>query len=111
MLRAVIWMSDADFRQGKKSLDTGHDLRQLLTAVRDLGLLRSHDEDANLQASVQKVGRLWYNNLRFASARHVESWWRGLGEVHKRRTLKQASTDYFDACSAIIKRCERLCGR
>jgi hypothetical protein len=40
-LRAVLWRADTEIQQGKKSLDTGHDLRQLLTNVRNLGLLRA----------------------------------------------------------------------
>jgi len=108
MLRAVIWFRDAEIQQGKKSLETGHDLRQLLAAVRDLGLLGRHDD---LETTVQTVGRLWSNNLRFASSRYVETFWWGLGEVGKRRTMKQATAAYFDACHAIIKRCEPLCAR
>src|SRR5437868_5561990 len=47
MLRAVIWKADEEIRQGKKSLESGHDLRELLTLVRSLGLLPSggrHDQ-------------------------------------------------------------------
>src|SRR3712207_3974070 len=63
MLRALIWLSDAELRRRQKSLETGHDLRELLTAVRDLGLLRPDGRD-ELEAAVQRVGRLWVNNLR-----------------------------------------------
>ena len=35
-------------------------------------------------------------------------WWQ-LGEVAGKRTLKKASFDYDDACSAVVKRCEVLC--
>ena len=111
MLRAVIWTTDIEIQQGKKSLETGHDLRQLLAIVRDLGLLHDGGRDDELEVHVQTVGRLWMNNLRFASARYVETWWWGLGEVHKRRTMKQAATAFFAAASAIIKRCDRLCDR
>ena len=43
MLRAIIWKRDADVRAGKKSLETGHDLRQLLVHVKNLGLLNFPD--------------------------------------------------------------------
>src|SRR5947207_2332465 len=47
MLRAVIWKRDLPIRLGLKSLETGHDVRELLAMVRDLGLLRSdgHDDE------------------------------------------------------------------
>src|SRR3954453_12452082 len=107
-LRAVLWKSDPEIQQGKKSLDTGHDLRRLLTDVRNFGLLRAGPEDA-LVADVQHVARLWYNNMRFASARAIETRWFNLGEVASHRTFKQASYEFYNACSAVIKRCEALC--
>jgi hypothetical protein len=33
MLRAVIWKSDSEYSTGKKSLETGHNLRDMLTLV------------------------------------------------------------------------------
>jgi hypothetical protein len=108
-LRAVLWMADLEIQQGKKSLDTGHDLRQLPTNVRNLGLLRAGGRDDPLITDVQHVARLWYNNMRFASARAIETRWYDLGEVTGRWTFKQASYDFYDACSAVVKRCEALC--
>ncbi len=107
MLRALIWKNDADIQQGKKSLSTGHGLRELLTHVSN-SLKQEGERDEQLQSDVQKVARLWFNNLRFASTRFVERWWRQIGEVDGGRTLKRASREYYDACSAIIKRCEVL---
>jgi hypothetical protein len=108
-LRAVLWKADPEIQQGKKSLDTGHDLRRLLTNVRNLGLLRAGGPDDPLIAAVQRVARLWYNNMRFASSRAVETKWFELGEVSRKRTMKQAVTEFYDACSVVIKRCEALC--
>jgi hypothetical protein len=108
-LRAVLWKADPQLQQGKKSLDTGHDLRRLLTNVRNLGLLRVGGPDDPLIAAVQHVARLWYNNMRFASSRAVETRWYQLGEVTGKRTIKQAASEFYDACSAVIKRCEALC--
>lgn len=39
MFRALIWKSDPDYRSGRKSLETEHDLGKLLTMVGNLGLL------------------------------------------------------------------------
>ena len=69
MLRAVIWDRDAAVRRGARSLDTGHDLRELLAHVRDLGLLDADRRDERFAAAVQRVGRLWFNNMRFASSK------------------------------------------
>jgi hypothetical protein len=108
-LRAVLWKADLEIQQGKKSLDTGHDLRRLLTNVRNLGLLHTGGPHNLLITDVQHVARLWYNNMRFASARAIETRWHHLGEVSGHRTFKQAAYDFYDACSAVIKRCEAIC--
>ncbi len=112
MLRAVIWKRDADVRAGQKSLDTGHDLRDLLIHVRNLGLLSpAKPEDDILDEKVQKIGRLWFNNMRFVSSKYLETRWHRLGEVHKTRTLKQAADSFYFACAQVLKRCEVLCQR
>lgn len=108
-LRAVLWKADTEIQQGKKSLDTGHDLRQLLTNVRNLGLLRAGGPDDPLIAAVEHVARLWYNNMRFASSRALQTRWNQLGEVTRRWTFKQATDAFYNSCSIIIKRCEAIC--
>ena len=110
MLRAVIWKRDADVRAGKKSLDTGHNLRDLLTHVRNLGLLSaSGPGNARLDERVQRIAQLWFNNMRFASSRFVETHWFKLGELRKGRTMKQATESFCFDCEDVLKRCEVLC--
>ena len=112
MLRAVIWKRDADVRAGKKSLETGHDLRELLIHVRNLGLIASSKpEDNGIEEQVQRIGRLWFNNMRFASSKFLETRWYVLGEIGKGRTLKQAAQTFYFSCAAVLKRCEILCQR
>jgi hypothetical protein len=112
MLRAVIWNRDADVRSGKKSLETGHDLRELLTHVRNLGLLDPFDRASDeLEVKVQQIAQMWFNNMRFASSRFVETRWFWLGEVRKGRTMKQAVESFCLDCQDILKRCEVLCRR
>jgi hypothetical protein len=108
-LRAVLWKHDTELQQGKKSLDTRHDLQRLLTNVRNLGLLQAGGPNDPLIAAVQHVTRLWYNNMRFASSRAVETRWHRIGEVNAARSMKQVTAAFFDACSVIVKRCEVLC--
>jgi len=108
MLRGLIWKSDTDVRRAKTSLDTGHDLRELVTRISNLGLLRADGHDDDFVASVQRIARLWFNNMRFASSRFVETRWWKLKEVRRKRTFKEASSDYFNACSAVVRRCEAL---
>jgi hypothetical protein len=110
-LRAVLWKNDLDIQQGKKSLDTGHDLRALLESVRNLGLLRAGGRDDSFTTAVQHVARLWYNNMRFAAANGVEKKWSLLGEVSRNRSFKLAAGEFYDACSIMVKRCEALCSR
>src|SRR6266550_4904856 len=52
VLRAVIWERDVEIRRGRKSLETGHDLRQLLVLVRKLGLLRPAGREDEFEAAV-----------------------------------------------------------
>ena len=108
MLRGLIWRQDDDVRSGKKSLDTGHDLRHLLTEVRRLGLLGSNDRDITFMANVQQVARLWSNNLRFASSTQLQAHWRSIGELQNKHGMKAASQSYYEACVAVVKRCETL---
>ena len=108
MLRAVMWKGDPDYAAGRKSLETGHDLREMLRRARNLGVLRQSDVRDSIVADVQKVGRLWLNNMRFLSTARVRSIWYKQGEVHGKRDMGQAAREYYDACSAIIKRCEAL---
>src|SRR5579864_6790835 len=65
ILRAVIWKSDPDYLLGRKALETGHDLRDLLKLVRNLGVLRHHSLRDSLTVDVETISRLWWNNMRF----------------------------------------------
>jgi hypothetical protein len=111
MLRAVIWKRDRDVQTGRKSLETGHDLRELLVHVNNLGMLSTSESDDDLKEQVQHIARLWFNNLRYAPSRFLETRWYNLGEVGRNRTLKQASESFYFACERVIKRCEVLCQR
>lgn len=109
MLRAVIWVSDYEYAVGKKSLDTGHDMRHVLKLVRNLGVLRDHEVRDSMAANVQKIARLWWNNMRFLPGTKIEDIWYNLGEIDKgRRTMKLAARDFYNACSAVVKRCEAV---
>jgi len=104
----MIWKSDSDYATGKKALDTGHDLREMLRLVRNLGVLRDNNLRDSIAADVQKIARLWWNNMRFLPTTRIRAQWYNLGEITGKRTMKQASQDSYDACCAIVKRCEAL---
>jgi len=114
IFRALVWKSDSDVRQGRSSLDTGHDLRELLGLLRNLGVFGTMPagERRMLEERVLRVSRLWYNNMRFAASKHIETRWRRAGEFGRGRpskTFKEAVAAFFSDCSAIIRRCEELC--
>ncbi|HET6250093.1 MAG TPA: hypothetical protein VFE47_20550 [Tepidisphaeraceae bacterium] len=111
MLRALIWKLDAGIRQQKKTLETGHDLRELFQYASPLFPSEFQHEKKLLDVQIQHVGRLWYNNMRFASSRYVETRWFALGEVNRKRTMKQATALFFDVCGDIVSRCEVICGK
>jgi hypothetical protein len=108
MLRALIWKNDPELRANIRSLDTGHDLRELLAHVRKLGVLTDDEDDQAIAGDIQLVGRLWFNNMRFVSTKRLKTIWWQRGEIRGKRTLKAAVNDYYDACSAVVKRCEVL---
>jgi hypothetical protein len=109
MLRAVVWKADAGYSTGKKSLDTGHDLKKLLQLVANLGILQEGEHRKELASNIQYVARLWFNNLRYVSTEQLQRNWRQSKEIHSQWTLKQATESYYNACSKIVKRCEALC--
>ena len=108
MLRAVIWKSDAGYAIGTKSLETGHNLRELLQLIGRLGALRHSAMRDRITVDVQHVARLWWTDMRFLPQAKVQSRWYDLGEIRGKRTFKLATAEYYDSCSAIIKRCEAL---
>jgi HEPN domain-containing protein len=109
LLRAVIWRFDAEIKGGRQSLDTGHDLRELLREIMDLGVLIDRAGRDELFDNVQYVARLWFNNMRFVPTKKLrESWWRR-GELDRNRDLKLAMRDFLRACTAIVRQCEALC--
>jgi hypothetical protein len=104
MLRGLLWKHDSAYRTGQKSLETGHGLREILRLVRDLGVMRERDDE--MSTNVQKVGRLWMNNIRFLPTTRISNYWFEMGEIGGKRTLKKAANDFYDDCMAIVKRCE-----
>ncbi len=106
MLRSLIWHSDHEYATGKKSLGTGHNLRELLSLACNLEALRQSVDFQKIQTDVQTISRLWWNNLRFRPDSKLSAQWYSIGVVGKRRSLKAASREFYGACSTIIKRCE-----
>jgi hypothetical protein len=74
-----------------------------------MGVLRDQERRDVLAAGVQRVGRLWFNNMRFFHNAKLKSHWFELKEIGGKRTMKQAAYDYYNSCSSVVKRCEALC--
>ncbi len=108
MLRAVIWKSDPEYVTGKKNLETGHGLRNLLDLVGEIGVLRNNPLRDDIGAHVQHVGPLWWNDMRFLPQNRIKTRWFQLNEIGGKRTFKLAANEYYDSCSAIVKRCEAI---
>jgi hypothetical protein len=111
MLRAVVWKRDHEVRSGRKSLETGHDLRNLLQEIANLGLLQRNERDDLFKAHVQKIGRLWFNDMRFVSGQFVERRWRKIGVLRGPFDMRGAALEYYGWCVNVAKRCEVLCER
>jgi len=109
MLRGLIWKLDPEYRVGKKSLETGHDLKDLLKLVEGFGLLSDqNNRDDEMRRHVQNVARRWHNNMRFVPERWIASYWRTIAVITSRNTMRHAAREFYRACSMIIKRCEVL---
>jgi HEPN domain-containing protein len=108
MLRAVIWKCDRAYATGGKSLETGHDLRKMVSVIRNLGLFRDEDMRQSISWAIQRIGRLWSNDMRFWPVARVEQVWRRLREIQGKHTMKKAAQVFYDACSVVIKCCEAL---
>jgi hypothetical protein len=111
LLRAVIWRYDVQIKAGTKSLETGHDLRELLREIIDLGVLDDGVDRDELLDNVQYVARLWFNNLRFVPAKKLKSLWWRLGEIDTKRDMKRAVMEFYNSCVLIVRVCEKLCQR
>jgi predicted HD phosphohydrolase len=46
--------------------------------------------------------------MRFLPEARIKHKWYDLREIGGKRTLKLAANEYYDSCSAVIKRCEAL---
>jgi HEPN domain-containing protein len=108
ILRAVIWKGDTDYPAGRKSLETGHNLRDMWRLVRNLGVLRDHELRDSISLNVQLISRLWSNNMRFLPTTKMKKIWYDVHEIRGRRTMKQAANEYYDTCAAVVKQCEAL---
>ncbi len=101
MLRALCCIQSKEF-------DERHDLRKLAVRVRDLGLLKS-ERDLGFVSLVNRVARKWQNTMRFSSDAQVRRFLLSIG-AHggKKPTMKYISTEFFNDCFKIVRRCEVL---
>jgi hypothetical protein len=109
MLRALIWKNDPQIKSGRKSLDTGHDLREMLANAIQLGVLSDCEYRMVIADGIQKIARLWLNNMRYYHSKKLTSIWWEKGVISRKRPLKLAAFEFFNACSIVFKRCEVLC--
>ncbi len=101
MLRALCCIQSKEF-------DERHDLRKLVVRVRDLGLLAS-DRDLVFMSLVNKVARKWKNTMRFSSDAHVRRFFMSIStRGGKKPAMKYITTEFFNDCSKIVRRCEVL---
>lgn len=108
MLGGLIWQAEPELQTGKQLLETGHDLRKIVTRIRNLGLLHVAGGSDPLEEGVQQVARLWFNNMRFVSTAYLEGQWRTIGAIRGQRSMKKAAAEFHGRCAAILKRCEVL---
>jgi HEPN domain-containing protein len=109
MLRAVIWKFDTQIRTGRKSLETGHDLRRLFTLVNNLGAMKPREDLIKLRDAVKRIERVWFNNMRFVSTERMGKVWWKRHEIGKRRSVKQAVLANYLLCVEVVNECEALC--
>jgi HEPN domain-containing protein len=101
MLRSLVWLGNREFC-GR------HDLRELATRVRDLGLLRPGERDEGFVSEVQGISRCWLNSLRYADADKAAQWLYESDVIDRSKveSLNKLSREHYERCSRVIKRCE-----
>ena len=104
MLRALIWKHDLDVQRGRKSLDTGHDLHEMLSMIGNLGVLRNDKRREKLQENVEFIAQRWSNSMRFFHTGKTKAIWRQFGELSQ-STIKMAAERFYNACEDIIRQC------
>lgn len=109
MLRALIWKRDLETASGRRSLDAGHDLSRLLTIIEDLGTLQNYSSRDALKSEIQRIGRLWLNNMRYMPESRINRLWFEARVIGGRRTLKSEANGFCKSCSAVVRQCEELC--
>lgn len=110
IFRSLLW-------QQSKELETGHDLRQMLTRVRDLISLNEKEND-KLNDAVNEVAIVWRNDLRFVGEKRFRRQLRTSGRMYsigrkrvKGDPLKANAISILEACERIVAIGERLCQR
>jgi len=115
--RAVEAIFRSLLRQQSKKLETGHDLKQMLTRARFLMSL-SETEDDKLNEAVNEVATVWRNDLRFAGEKRVRRQLKASGRMHnigqkrvKGDPLKANAKSVLEACERIVTIGEPICQR
>jgi hypothetical protein len=103
VLRAIHWRKH-------QRLECGHDLRELLADVGELGFLTPRDDD-RLTDRVNEIAVVWNNDLRFASEerflRHLKSMNRDRRVAGRRvagNVVKANALSVINACEAVLSR-------
>ena len=107
LLRSLLWANT-------REQEIGHDLRQLLTRARSLGMVKAEDE-SHIQDALGELAVIWHNDMRFAGEGWVKKRLRTLGR-HKRigdmrverDPLKANALKVLEACETIMSRGELL---
>ena len=103
LLRSILW------RQTREQ-EIGHDLRQLLTKARSLGVATSQDENRILD-SLNEIAVVWHNDLRFVGEDWLLRRLKRLGRHAKIGRMRVKGDPLKANARSVLEACETIMAR
>jgi hypothetical protein len=103
LLRSLLWRET-------REQEIGHDLRQLLTKARSLGVVTSEDETRILD-SINEIAVIWHNDLRFVGGNWLLRRLKDLGRLSKIGDMRVKGDPLKANAYSVLQACERVMAR
>ena len=103
LLRSLLWRVTHE-------QEIGHDLRQLLTKARSLGVVTSEDQTRILD-SINEIAVIWHNDLRFVGGDWLVRRLKKLGRLSKIGDMRVKGDPLKANARSVLEACETVMAR